>query len=92
MHSRGEFHKLLVDISPNDLVCSGDNVFCKFNMRIVHERTMLTSCLQSAMLHCRLDENDRLLTAELVFDVMHFVNQLQVVNVLSVVCAIDFWK
>lgn len=75
---RDEFHKLLIESSPSDIVCSMNTVFCKFHFRLVNERTMTTVCHQAAMLNCYFDGHDKIVSAELVFDVMNFINQLQV--------------
>ena len=89
---RDEFHKLLIESSPSDIVCSTNTVFCKFHFRLVNERTMTTVCHQAAMLNCHFDEHDKIVSAELVFDVMNFINQLQVCGVLEFLVFLLNWE
>jgi hypothetical protein len=53
---------------------------------------MTTVCHQAAMLNCHFDGHDKIVSAELVFDVMNFINQLQVCGVLEFLVFLLFWE
>uniref|UniRef100_A0A7S3M7F2 Uncharacterized protein n=1 Tax=Spumella elongata TaxID=89044 RepID=A0A7S3M7F2_9STRA len=65
------------------LLCAGDRVMCKYSMHITNcERVggpPNSSCTQHGMLQCTFNPvSEKIQTAEFVFDVMNFMQQLQV--------------
>lgn len=60
------------------MITANDTVICRVLIRIMNHRTMTTSCVQPGMLFCRFSADGKISAAEMVFDVMNFINQIQV--------------
>jgi hypothetical protein len=68
-------------VRPEDIACSGELVMCRYTMHIRNCETVggVGSCVQHGMLQCSFaPRSDRIVRADLVFDVMGFMQQLQV--------------
>lgn len=66
-----------------NLLCAGERVMCKYTMHITNcERVggpPNSSCTQHGMLQCTFNPvTEKIQTIEFVFDVMNFMQQLQV--------------
>lgn len=75
--------KIEFDYPDAHLLCAGDRVMCKYSMHITNcERVggpPNSSCTQHGMLQCTFNPvSEKIQTAEFVFDVMNFMQQLQV--------------
>jgi PAS domain-containing protein len=83
------FPRLSYEMSTTDVVSAGDTVICRFMITVSHQQptqnsssisnnSLKSSLLaQPGMLYCKFDSHNRVATAEIVYDVMNFINQLQ---------------
>ncbi len=63
------------------MLAAGDFVMCRYLMRIEGLEQVGAKCgvVQQGMMHCRFDrDSNKLVAVEMVFDVMGFLQQLQV--------------
>jgi hypothetical protein len=62
------------------MVASGDTVMCRYVLRTEGFENVgaQCGCVQHGMLHARFNEANMIIAAEMVFDVMGFMQQLQV--------------
>jgi hypothetical protein len=69
----------------DDIVISGDQFICHFSIHIEDAESIGSGhrCVQSAMLYGRFNSQHKLTRAEIIFDVMGFMQQLQKVSCLS---------
>jgi hypothetical protein len=67
-------------ITSDDFHCAGDVVMCRYTMRTegYQDVGLQSSYEQCGMILCRFNQNNKLLSVEMVFDVMGFMQQLQV--------------
>lgn len=91
------FPRLSYDMSTSDVVSAGDTVICRFMITVSHQQpaphsssssssnntSQSTLLTQPGMLYCKFDSQNRVATAEIVYDVMNFINQLQVIIMLN---------
>jgi hypothetical protein len=73
--------KLQYTVKPEDLLSAGDMVMCRYTLQILNCEAAggAGTCAQHGMLTCRFDcQTERMVAAEFVFDVMGFMQQLQV--------------
>jgi hypothetical protein len=70
---------------PDDIIVSGEQVMCHFNLRIEGGDKVEAKhrCLQHCMIHAKFDQDDKILNAEIVYDVMGFMQQLQKASSVS---------
>jgi hypothetical protein len=74
-------------VRPEDIICSGELVMCSYTMHIRNCEAVggVGSCVQHGMLQCSFaPRSDRIVRADLIFDVMGFMQQLQVRTVMSI--------
>jgi hypothetical protein len=67
--------------SKEDTIASGDVVMCRFLLKIEGPEQYVGDkhiCVQPGMLYCRFSSFDKITSAEIVFDVMGMMQQLQV--------------
>ncbi len=79
--SRNATCKIEYVVQPGDLLASGDLVMCRYTMHIRNCEAAggVGACVQHGMLQCRFDPlSERIASAEFIFDVMGFMQQLQV--------------
>lgn len=77
----GEYSSKLVYHTCNDDTISGPGmVMCRFIMRIEGKDLVgaSNSCIQAGMLCCKFNELNKIVSIEITFDVMSFMQQLQV--------------
>lgn len=77
---RGEECLLEYSTNSNDFHFSGDKAMCKYTLRTVgfKEVGAVSGCEQHGMILCRFNPNsNKLVSVEMVFDVMAFMQQLQ---------------
>lgn len=76
----GQGCKLSYQINKDDMLAAGELVMCRFVMRVDgYERVGgLSPCLQPGMLMCKFDRFHKIVYAEMMFDVMGYMQQLQV--------------
>ena len=77
---RGVSCRVIYGVQQQDFHCAGDLVMCRYTMRTegFQEVGAFSSCEQCGMLLCRFGESNKLTSVEMVFDVMGFMQQLQV--------------
>ena len=77
---RKEFCSLVYSCKKGDMIASGDLIMCKYVMTIEgHQKVgSVTGCVQHGMLQCKFNKQNKIISAELSYDVMGFMQQLQV--------------
>lgn len=81
LSSRNATCKLQYTVKAGDLLTADELAMCRYTMHILHSEAVggAGSCVQHGMLTCHFDPvSDRIVAAEFVFDVMGFMQQLQV--------------
>lgn len=65
---------------PDDILAAGDTVMCRYTLQIRHCDTVggAGSCVQHGMMQCKFDRLNKITAVEFTFDVMGFMQQLQV--------------
>ena len=72
--------------APEDLLAAGDLIMCKYVMRTEgHEEVGVQGgpVVQHGMMQCKFNREHRMVSAEMVFDVMGFMQQLQRASSIS---------
>jgi len=64
----------------DDMLAAGDLIMCKYIMRfdgfeVVGARS---GCIQHGMVQCKFNKQNKMISAEMMFDVMGFMQHLQV--------------
>ena len=64
----------------DDLLAAGDLVMCRYSMKVEGLERVggLSACVQTGMMMCRFDRNNKIYSMEIMFDVMGYMQQLQV--------------
>jgi len=77
---RGQSCRVAYVAGKGDMVAAGDLVMCRYTMRTEgHELVGAAgACVQHGMLQCRFNRHNKMVSAEMMFDVMGFMQQLQV--------------
>lgn len=62
------------------MLAAGDLVMCRYIMRTEDFEKVgaLCSCVQHGIMQCRFNKQNKMISAEMMFDVMGFMQQLQV--------------
>lgn len=73
------------EFGPEDMIASGDQVMCRFKIRVEGGDLVGVKhkCVQNSMIKARFGENNKICSAEVVFDVMGFMQQLQKASSIS---------
>lgn len=73
------------EFGPDDMLASGDQVICRFRMKVEGGDMVgiKHNCVQNGMIKARFGENNKIVSAEMVFDVMGFMQQLQKASSIS---------
>jgi hypothetical protein len=76
---RGQSCRIVYSTSAEHMFSAGDTVMCRFVMRTAGYEAMgaLGGCVQHGMLYARFNDANKIVAAEMVFDVMAFMQQLQ---------------
>jgi hypothetical protein len=74
--------------SKDDMLAAGDLVMARYVLRTEgHELVGAQSpCIQHGMLQCRFNKQNKMVAAEMMFDVMGFMQQLQVSHSMNCYC------
>ena len=77
---RGQSCRVAYVAGKGDMVAAGDLVMCRYIMRTEgHDLVGAAgACVQHGMLQCRFNRHNKMVSAEMMFDVMGFMQQLQV--------------
>ena len=77
---RNDICRLVYSCNKKDMIAAGDLIMCKYVMRIEDHQKVgcITGCLQHGMLQCKFNKQNKIISAELTYDVMGFMQQLQV--------------
>ena len=77
---RREFCRLVYSCNKEDMIAAGDLIMCKYVMKIEgYQKVGCTAgCVQHGMLQCKFNKQNKMISAELTYDVMGFMQQLQV--------------
>lgn len=73
--------KIEYRVEPADVLAAGELVMCRYTMYLQNCEAVgaVGACVQHGMLQCRFNPlTERLAAAEFIFDVMGFMQQLQV--------------
>jgi len=81
----GQACRLAYAVSRDDMVVAGEWVMCRFSLRTEGSEQVgaLYGCVQHGMLQAHFNSENKLVAAEMMFDVMGFMQQLQVSFALS---------
>lgn len=73
------------ELGPDDMLASGDQVICRFKMKVEGGELVgiKYNCVQNGMIKARFNENNKIVNAEMVFDVMGCMQQLQKASSIS---------
>lgn len=76
----GQACRLAYTVSRDDMVVAGEWVMCRFSLRTEGSEQVgaLYGCVQHGMLQAHFNSENKLVAAEMMFDVMGFMQQLQV--------------
>lgn len=76
---RREFCHLVYSCNKEDMIAAGDLIMCKYVMNIEGYQKVgcTTGCVQHGMLQCKFNKQNKIISAELTYDVMGFMQQLQ---------------
>lgn len=87
---RGRGCHLSYVMAKDDILAAGDFLMCKYVMQIsgYEEVGGLSSCVQVGMMQCHFDRYNKIIAAEMIFDVMCYMQQLQRASEISPECSI----
>lgn len=76
--------------SADDIVTSGNKAMCHFELRVERGELVGVShrCVQNGMIKASFNDANRIVSAEIVFDVMGFMQQMQKASSISPECSI----
>lgn len=76
----GETCRPIYTCSKEDMIAAGDLIMCKYVMKIEGYQNVgcTIGCIQHGMLQCKFNKQNKIVAAEMVYDVMGFMQQLQV--------------
>jgi len=76
----GQGCRLAVSVGKEDRIAAGEWVMCRFSLRTEGSELVgaLYGCVQHGMLQAHFNSDNKLVAAEMTFDVMGFMQQLQV--------------
>lgn len=76
----GQGCRLAYTVSRDDMIAAGERVMCRFSLRTEGSEQVgaLYGCVQHGMLQAHFNNDNKLIAAEMIFDVMGFMQQLQV--------------
>ena len=79
-HYRGQSCRLTYSSSKDDMLAAGDLIMCRYVMHTEGYDVVgaVSSCVQHGMMQCRFNKHNKMIAAEMMFDVMGFMQQLQV--------------
>lgn len=71
--------------SKDDVIAAGDLVMCRYLMTMEGCETVgcVGSCVQHGMVQCQFDRSNKIIACEIMFDVMGYMQQLQVSGAAS---------
>lgn len=73
--------------SAQNMLAAGELIMCQFTMKAEHSAAVAfnnnETCFQYGMLQCRFNRRHKIVAAEIMYDVMGFMQQLQVIYVSS---------
>ena len=77
---RGQSCRVVYIAGKDDMLSAGDQVMCRYLLRTEgHDMVgAASSCVQHGMVQCRFNKQNKMVLAEMMFDVMGFMQQLQV--------------
>ena len=77
---RGQGCRIIYSCGKDDMLAAGDLIMCKYVMRIEGYEIVgaRSGCIQHGMIHCKFNKQNKMISAEMMFDVMGFMQQLQV--------------
>ena len=78
---RREFCRLVYSCNKEDMIAAGDLIMCKYVMKVESYQKVgcMAGCIQHGMLQCKFNKQNKIISAELTYDVMGFMQQLQVI-------------
>lgn len=95
---RGDGCRLVYSSTRDDMLAAGDLIMCKYVMRVEGFENVgcLSGCVQHGMLQCKFNKQNKMISAEIMYDVMGFMQQLQVLFCYSsfkvaIFCATGFF-
>jgi hypothetical protein len=65
-------------VNSEDVSAAGYTVICRYSIKIFSEKNGHVFCLQPGMLHCKFNNENKICFIDMVYDVMNFINQIQV--------------
>jgi hypothetical protein len=72
----------LTSSAQNSMLAAGELIMCQFTLKAEHSSSVAfsnnESCFQYGMLQCRFNRRHKIVAAEVMYDVMGFMQQLQV--------------
>jgi hypothetical protein len=76
----GETCRPIYTCTKEDMIAAGDLIMCKYVMKIEGYQNVgcTNGCIQHGMLQCKFNKQNKIVSAEMVYDVMGFMQQLQV--------------
>jgi hypothetical protein len=76
---RGQSCRITYSSNKEDMLAAGDLIMCRYVLRTEGFDTAgaLSPCVQHGMLQCRFNKQNKMVGAEMMFDVMGFMQQLQ---------------
>jgi hypothetical protein len=65
-------------VRPEEMLVAGDGLMCRYTMRTENAIACgaMMECVQHGMLQCKFNKQHKLVSAEMIFDVMGFMQQL----------------
>lgn len=73
----GETCKIIYHTSKEDVIASNDMVMCRFILKLEKKENLSQNFIQPGMLHCKFSRFNKIISMEIIFDVMSFMQQLQ---------------
>ena len=76
---RGQSCRIVYITGKEDILASGDLIMCRYLMRTEGHEIVgaFSPCVQHGMLQCQFNNQNKIVSAEMTFDVMGFMQQLQ---------------
>jgi hypothetical protein len=76
---RGQSCRIIYASSKEDMLAAGDLIMCRYVLKTegYDAAGALSPCVQHGMIQCRFNQHNKMVGAEMMFDVMGFMQQLQ---------------